>query len=143
MADSVLPEAAVAGIAAPRVIPTKTWRVTLGDDDHAGRISMEEIDGIEAVGQAAMLALLTVRFKTLIFGPQYGSEIESIIAWDYAPQELVTSELQRTIRDTLSVDTRITQIGSIDVTFKDDCAYVTVPLETIYGDTSVTVPIQV
>lgn len=131
--DSVLPEVVAGGVDRPRDIPSRTWRVVFDDNGGPGHVTNDEINGTEAVLQAAKLALLTHRFESLIFSPRYGSEISAIVAWTDAPPELVSSELERTVRETLSMDTRITDIGTIDITFDSDNAHISVPLQTVFG----------
>ena len=134
--DSVLPENLIDGIKSPSDIPTRTFRLDLKE----GRVT-GMIDGLEAVKQAAAMALLSVRFKSIIFDPQYGSEIESIIGWgSESSQDLTKSEIERAVRDALSTDSRITFVGSITIELEDDSAYITVEISTIYGDTTVEVP---
>lgn len=132
--NSVLPEHLLGGIKTAPEIPDKTWRLDLAN----GRV-LGEVDGLEAVHQSAGMALLSVRFKTLAFTPQYGSEIWDIIAWDDASDELIESMIDFAVRDALSRDARITSIGNIDITLTDDNAHVIVDIYTTYGKTTLEV----
>lgn len=102
-----------------------------------GRV-LGTVDGLEAVHQAACLALLSVRFKTLVFSTQYGSDIESIIGWDATPDELIAEEIDRAVRDALSRDERIISVDNVEITqMQDDYAHILVEISTIYGKTTV------
>ena len=115
-------------------IPTRTFRLDLKE----GRIG-GYVDGLEAVRQAATMALLSERFKTLIYNPQYGSELDDIISWQDATRELVETEIDRAVRDALIRDSRILNVASVTTTFEDENAHVEVEIETIYGDTALEV----
>ena len=54
--------------------PSLTYRLDLEN----GRI-VGKVDGLTAVNQAIRKAIITPRFKCLIYDPQYGSEIEDAI----------------------------------------------------------------
>lgn len=115
-------------------IPTRTFRLDLKE----GRIG-GYVDELAAVKQAAMIALLSERFKTRIYGPQYGSELDSIIGWQDATRDLIEAEIDRAVRDALIRDSRILNVASVTTTFEDDAAHVEVELETVYGDTALEV----
>ena len=131
--DSVLPQNLIGGIQTPHEIATRTYKLDL-ENGHVIGI----VDGLQAVKQAAAMALLSVRFKTLIFSPEYASELDSIIGWNsQSSEELKKAQIDWAVRDALSTDSRITAVGAITTELVDDGAYITVEFSTIYGDTSV------
>lgn len=100
---------------------SKTWRLDLID----GRIK-GFIDELEAVGQAAFMAIQANRYQHLIFSWQYGSELATLVGKD---SDYVFSEAKRMISDALSTDTRIT--GVRDFTFTEGIIGFTI--DTIFG----------
>lgn len=71
-----------------------------------------EIDGLEAVKQAANCILDTMRFGYEIFDASYGSEIESLIN---KPYEFVRTELPRIVTEALLRDERISSVVVTDI----------------------------
>lgn len=101
--------------------PSKTWRL-----DFAGNRTGGVIDGLEAVAQAALLALQTERYRYLIYSWQYGSELQTLLGKD---DDYVFSEAKRMIADALRNDSRIKAVR--DFTVKNKVLFFT--LETIFG----------
>lgn len=110
--------------------PSKTYRLDLD----AGRI-VGMVDGIEAVNQAIRKALITPRFKCLIYDNQYGSEItEAVIAKDATP-EYVETVIPGFVKDALKPDTRILDVYDFEFEFRGDGAYIFFRADTIFGET--------
>lgn len=82
---------------------SKTYRLDLDK----GRIS-GKIDGLEAVNQAIRKAIITPRFKCLIYDNQYGSEVE----------DAVISILKQQLRDSLPTLSSLTQEYSAFLIFQ-------------------------
>lgn len=101
--------------------PSKTWQL-----DFAGNRTGGVIDGLEAVAQAALLALQTERYRYLIYSWQYGSELQTLLGKD---DDYVFSEAKRMIADALRNDSRIKVVR--DFTVKNKVLFFT--LETIFG----------
>ena len=97
--------------------PSRTYKLDL----ERGRIlPLGTADGLEAVRQFIRKALITPRFRCLIYDSQYGSELkQAVIAGDATP-EFVETEIPRLVREALLVDSRIFDVYSIAVSFKDD-----------------------
>ncbi len=74
MAESVYIPIPVTEVVEAKEKPSKTYKLDLDK----GRI-MGMVDGQEAVRQAIRKAIITPRFKCLIYNSQYGSEIEEAI----------------------------------------------------------------
>ena len=100
-------------------ITSRTYAI---DWDH-GRI-VGFVDGQEAVKQFIKKALLTPRFKCLIYDNQYGSEIRETIVQRTATREYIEAEMPFLVRDTLIKDTYPQQ----------DSAIISFDVDTIYGN---------
>ena len=112
--------------------PSLTYRLDLS----AGRI-VGLVDGLRSVNQAIHKAIITPRFKCLIYDNQYGSEVEdAIIAKDATP-EYIETVVEGFIRDALLPDTRILDVYNFEIEFKEDAAYIAFQADTIYGETTV------
>lgn len=112
--------------------PSKTYRLDLD----RGRI-VGTIDGIEAVRQAIQKAMITPRFKCLIYDNQYGSEIEETIVAKDADEDYVRATAEGFIRDALLPDSRIIDISDFEFDFIGDSAHIKFTAETIFGQTDI------
>lgn len=131
---SVLPMQTIRSVEEPEEQPSLTYRLDLKE----GRV-LGMVDGVEAVRQAAALALLTPRFKCLAYGTQYGSELYRIITDPGMTEELARAEIDRAAREALSTDSRIVDVTSVETEFDGENARVTIGLTTVFGDTDVEV----
>lgn len=100
---------------------SKTWRLNLESGCIEG-----ETDVLEAVAQSALMALMTPRYRHLIFPWQYGSELATLIG---KPRGYAVSEAKRMISDALCTDTRITSVR--DFSYEAGTLFFT--MDTIYG----------
>lgn len=89
------------------------------------------VDDIEAVKQAIYLILQTERYESLIYNFYYGTEFDSLIG---KSKELITSELERRIREALLEDDRIVKVTDFTIEFTSDKAIVEFTVNTIFGD---------
>ena len=112
--------------------PSLTYRLDL----ESGRI-VGFVDKLEAVNQAVKKAIITPRFKCLIYNNQYGSEVEEAIISKDASQEYINTGIEGFIKDALRRDTRIMSIYDFYVEFKEDKAYVFFRVDTIFGETQI------
>ena len=87
--------------------PSKTYRLDLED----GRI-LGMVDGQEAVRQAIHKAIITPRWKCLIYDNQYGSEIEAAViqSMGRASHEYIEAVVPGFVRDALRPDRRVTLV---------------------------------
>ena len=122
----------VAEIEESQEMPSTTYRLDLDKGRITGRT-----DGLEAVNQAIRKAIITPRFKCLIYDNQYGSEIEDAVNSHNATQEYIKTAVEGFIVDALKPDTRILNIYDFTFSFKDDSAYITFRADTIFGETTV------
>ena len=112
--------------------PSLTYRLDL----EAGRI-VGFIDGLAAVNQAVHKAIITPRFKCLIYDNQYGSEVEdAIIAKDATP-DYIETVVEGFIKDALLPDTSILDVYNFEITLKEDAAHISFQADTIYGETTI------
>jgi hypothetical protein len=122
----------VAEVEEKKEAPSLSYRLDLD----RGRI-IGTVDGLEAVNQAIRKAIITPRFKCLIYDNQYGSEIEEAITTNDATQEYVETAIEGFVADALKPDTRILRVYDFSVEFKDDGAYIYFKADTIFGETAI------
>jgi len=110
--------------------PSRTYRLDL----ERGRIfPVGTADGLEAVQQSIKKALLSPRFRCLIYDNQYGSEIkQTIIAGDATP-EFIQTEIPRLVRDAVLVDTRVLEVYDFDISLETENAYIAFTANTAFG----------
>lgn len=106
--------------------PGLTWNI----DTETMRIS-GEINGIEAVRQAAEIILNIERYRWQIFDPSSGVQLEELIGHDKA---LVGSELNRRITDALKMDDRIIGISDFTYSTSGNNLSASFTINTVYGD---------
>lgn len=128
MAESVYIKLAVDTVEEAEEQPSKTYRLDLDK----GRI-IGMVDGQEAVRQAIRKAIITPRFKCLIYDNQYGSEIEEAVTQKDATHEYTEAIVPGFVRDALRPDTRVTGVSNFAFRFEGDEAYITFDADTIFG----------
>lgn len=112
--------------------PSLTYRLDLDK----GRI-VGKVDGLTAVNQAIRKAIITPRFKCLIYDNQYGSEIEEAIITKDASPDYIEAVTEGFIRDALRPDTRILSVYDFQFNFEEDKAHVFFRADTIFGQTEI------
>ncbi len=112
--------------------PSKTYKLDLDSGRIAGYV-----DGIEAVRQAIRKALITPRFRCLIYSNQYGSEIEQAYIVDGATEDFITATVEAYVRDALLPDTRIISCRDFSVEQSGDSVYISFLCETSFGKTRI------
>lgn len=110
--------------------PSLTYKLDLDKGRIVGRV-----DGLEAVNQAMRKAIITPRFKCLIYDNQYGSEIEGAITAQDATPEFTEAVVPGFIKDALKPDTRVIKVYDFDFSFKEDGAHIFFRADTIFGET--------
>jgi phage baseplate assembly protein W len=108
-------------------LPSKTYALDLSTEEVGGII-----DGIDAVKQFIRKAIATARFRFMIYGADYGSEIDALIGQD-VPDALLQAEIPRVITDTLIYDDRIVGVDGFVIERVADGLYVTFTVDSIYG----------
>lgn len=132
MADSVFIPIPIETITEAEEKPSKTYRLDLD----AGRI-VGKVDGIKAVQQAIRKAIITPRFKCLIYDSQYGSEIEDAYTAKDASRTYVKATAEGFVKDALKPDTRILSVYDFEFEFWEDCAHISFTADTIFGETEI------
>lgn len=132
MAESVFIPIGISEISTAEEMPSKTYKLDLDK----GRI-MGFADGQEAVRQAIRKALITPRFKCLIYDNQYGSEIEEAVTANDATREYIRSVIPGFVEDCLKPDSRILGVSNFKFEFRDDGAYISFDADTIFGKVSI------
>lgn len=94
-------------------MPSRTWKIDWDNQQIDGFI-----DGTEALKQAALLALLTPRFRHVIYSFDYGSELESLIGQN---RNYAVAAAPSMAEEALSVDSRFTQVKSGEFSAEGDC----------------------
>lgn len=112
--------------------PSLTYRLDLDNGRIVGRL-----DKLEAVNQAIRKAIITPRFKCLIYDNQYGSEIEEAIISKDATRDYIEAVTEGFVKDALCPDTRILSVYDFQFEFKEDKAYVFFRADTIFGETEI------
>ncbi len=112
--------------------PSRTYCLDLNSGHIIGMV-----DGISAVNQAIRKAIITARYKCLIYDSDYGGEIEDMIYDAVSTPELIETALPELICDALSQDTRILEIYDFEFTFKNDSAFISFSADTIFGKTQI------
>ncbi len=128
MADSVFIPIGITEISSEEEKPSKTYKLDL----NKGRI-IGIVDGQEAVQQAIRKALITPRFKCLIYDNQYGSEIEEAVTTNDATREYIRSVVPGFVEDCLKPDSRILGVSNFGFDFREDGAYISFDADTIFG----------
>lgn len=105
--------------------PGRTWRI----DWEAGRV-VGMVDGLEAVKQAVYKILQTTRYEHLIYTPNYGHELRTLIGKDPL---LIRSEARRMIREALMQDDRILTVEDFDVKVNGDSILIAFTVRSRYG----------
>lgn len=108
MAERVYIPLAVTTVQEAAEPPSRTYRLDL----EAGRI-LGMIDGQEAVRQAIHKAIITPRWKCLIYDNQYGSEVEAAVIQSRgrASSEYIEAVVPGFVRDALRPDSRVTLVS--------------------------------
>jgi hypothetical protein len=111
--------------------PSRTYRLDL----ERGRIySLGTADGREAANQFMKKALLTPRFRCLIYDNQYGSEIkQTVIAGDVS-SEYIEAEMPRIVKDALLCDSRILDVHGFSYRFHGEEAHIKFTADTVFGE---------
>lgn len=116
--------------------PSFTYRLDIDN----GRI-VGKIDGIEAVNQAIRKAIITPRFKCLIYNHQYGSEIEDAVITKNATRNYMETAIEGFVRDALLPDERILSLYDFKITWQEDNVLIAFRVDTIFGETEMQVMI--
>ena len=101
-----------------------------------GRI-IGKVDGLKATEQAIRKAIITPRWKCLVYDNQYGSELKNEITAKDASRELIETEIPRMVEDAVKPDTRVLQVRDFTFSFDADECHVGFYADTIFGTTHI------
>ena len=114
--------------------PNKSYRLDL----ERGRIlPLGSINGIEAIEQAIKKALMTPRFRCLIYDNRYGSELKQTIISEDNTREFIETEIPRLVKDALSQDSRIRDVYGFSIAFDDEDVLISFTVRTDFGDVGI------
>ena len=114
--------------------PDLTW----GIDKASNRIN-GTVNGLAAVRQAVEIILNVERFRWQIYRPYSGMQWDGLIGQDPG---YVASELQRRIREALTMDDRVRDISDFSYTVSGDTLAASMTVNTVYGDTQTEVEVN-
>jgi Protein of unknown function (DUF2634) len=100
--------------------PSKTYRF----DFDTGEIHAEFIDNLDAIKQAVIKAVKTVRDKYIIYSTDYGCEVQYLMGRAYS-LEYLQIEIPRLIQEAMIPDDRVEECSNFIVTKEGDKVYVT------------------
>ena len=112
----------IAGVQDAQEKPSKTYRLDLD----AGRI-VGFVNNIEAVQQAIRKAIITPRFKCLIYDNQYGSEIEDAVIAKDASREYAESVIEGFVKDALAPDPAFSNATTFRLSLKKTTQTLSLP----------------
>ena len=87
----------------------------------------------EAFMEWCQKALLTPRYRHIIYGRYYGNDFDDLIGRGYT-REVIESEIQRIVKESLAVDPRTDEVNSFVFTWEDDRLYFSCNVISIKGD---------
>lgn len=113
----------------------KTSRTYYIDWD-AGRIA-GFVDGQESMKQYIKKAILTPRFRCLIYSGQYGSEVIDSLMQTGATREYIEANAPFVVTDALIHDPRVIRVFNVTIEFTDtypaqDSCLISFDVDTIY-----------
>ena len=114
--------------------PSKTYKI----DYEKGRI-YGFVDGEEAIQQLVYKTLRSERFEHLIYSDDYGCEIKKVLLSGENDRDIIISELQRTITESLEIDDRIESVDNFKFSFENDECFVSFDVSTASETTNIEV----
>lgn len=134
---AVLPDSGITNITSGVTFiqqPSLTWYINKQTNRIQG-----ETDGLQAVQQAVEIILNVERFRWQIYSPNSGMQWAGLIGQNPG---YVSSEVQRRIKDALSVDERILGISNFQYTMNGNSMVCSLTVNTVYGQTQTTVEVN-
>lgn len=114
--------------------PSLTWYINKDSNRIQGGV-----DNLEAVRQAVEIILNVERFRWQIYSPNSGMQWDGLLGQNPG---YVASEVQRRIKDALSVDERVLGISNFEYTMDGDSMTCSLTVNTVYGQTQTTVEVN-
>lgn len=108
---------------------TRTYRM-----DYFHKRIRGNLDGVEAIAQAAWKILQTRRFAHLIYGDQYGNDLFNKISVSTLTPAYMDSEVPKMVEEALLADPRILEVVGFKWQKIDDVSvHVELEIRTSYG----------
>lgn len=99
-------------------MPSRTYAFNFDTGEFSGFV-----DGVKALEQFAVKAIMTARYRYPIYDFDYGCEIEDIIGQEVSASLLI-SEIPRVIREALICDDRVLDVNRFEITRDSDNLFV-------------------
>ncbi|AHM56416.1 phage protein [Peptoclostridium acidaminophilum DSM 3953] len=96
------------------------------------------LEGSEAMKVWIKKALITKRYRHIIYSWSYGNEFENLIGSTYS-RGAVESEAKRYLQECLMSNPWILAIRDVEATFQDAMLSVTAAIDTVYGEVKISV----
>lgn len=96
------------------------------------------VEGLDALKVWIYKSLQTQRYRYLAYSWNYGHEFEDLIGQGLSPEAL-TSEIERSIKETLMVNPYITSITGLNISVNDNLTNASFTVNTIYGEAMISV----
>lgn len=107
-------------------------------DFEKGRLTGRIVEGSEAIKTWIWLALMTQRYRYLIYSWDYGTEFEDFIGETHS-EEYINSEARRMVEECLSVNPYITGIEDFECELQDEKITIRFKALTVYGEEDIDV----
>lgn len=105
-------------------------------DFETGKLSGKVLDGKEALKIWIYKALVTRRYIFDVYSWDYGHDLEDLIGKGYE-KGFIDSEVERRIKDCLSVNDKITGCYDFEISLVNDNLNVNFTANTIYGEVEI------
>lgn len=107
-------------------------------DFDKGVLTGKVVEGKEAVKVWIYKALMTKRYVHDIYSWDYGQDLEELIGQGY-DKGFIDSEVERRIKDCLSVNEKIESCADFDISLVNDRLNVSFTVNTVFGEVSINV----
>lgn len=107
-------------------------------DFEKGKLTGRIVEGSEAIKTWIWLALMTQRYRYLIYSWDYGTEFEDFIGETHS-KEYINSEARRMVEECLSVNPHITGIENFECELRDENIAIRFKVLTVYGEEDIDV----
>lgn len=108
--------------------PSLTYRFDFETGEIVGRVDNEQ-----SIRQFIVKTLFTEREAHEIYSSDYGSEIYSILA-EQEDADYTATEIERVVEEALEIDDRIISVNTVSINAEDDRLYITVDVNTTFGE---------
>lgn len=118
------------------ILDEKKVPTEYGIDFETGKLTGKTVKGKEAIKVWIYKALMTERYKYLIYTWDHGVELEELINKNF-DREFIESEVQRYIKEALLVNEHIKEINNFYVTFEKTLLTCDFTVVTEFGEVDI------